>query len=145
MSGRLSGKVAIVTGAASGIGRRVAERYAAEGAHVLITDIDDAKGLELAHHLGAQTVYRRCDVTAEADIAAAVDDAVARHGRLDVLVSNAGAPGKSGPIDQIDAAQCGGGSGTLSRDRLRARHSHPPFLSSSCAPRSCVGMFDGRA
>jgi NAD(P)-dependent dehydrogenase (short-subunit alcohol dehydrogenase family) len=102
MKGRLAGKVALVTGAASGIGRRSAERFAAEGAKVLLTDIQDDKGAEIASTLGPMTAYKRCDVTVEKDIAAAVDEAVRRFGRLDVLLSNAGAPGMRGPIEKLD-------------------------------------------
>jgi NAD(P)-dependent dehydrogenase (short-subunit alcohol dehydrogenase family) len=104
MSTRLAGKVALVTGAASGIGKRSAERFAAEGAKVLLTDIQDAKGEEVVRALGASAAYRRCDVALESDIAAAVDEAVSRFGRLDVLLSNAGAPGNRAPIEALDIA-----------------------------------------
>ena len=103
MHGRLFGKVAMVTGAASGIGRSIAERFVAEGAHVLLTDIQDECGRAIAAKLGANAAYLHCDVRNESDIAAAVDFAVAQHGRLDVLVSNAAAPGNPGPIEQLDA------------------------------------------
>ena len=76
-SGRLAGKVAIITGAARGQGRAEAERFAAEGAHVVAGDVLDHDGLHL-------------DVTSPASWAAAVDEAVRRHGRVDVLVNNAG-------------------------------------------------------
>lgn len=102
MAGRLNGKVALVTGAASGIGKRAAERFVAEGARVLLTDIQDIKGEEAAAALGAAAAYRRADVTQEAEIAAAVAEAVRRFGRLDILLSNAGAPGGRAPIEDLD-------------------------------------------
>ena len=82
----LAGKVAVVTGAASGIGRAVAERFAAAGAALTLIDRVDAAGL--ARELGAHAV--RADVSSEADLAAALEAAVRHHGHLDVLVSNAG-------------------------------------------------------
>jgi len=87
--GRLSGKVALVTGAARGTGAEIARRFAAEGARVVATDVRDALGRETAGALGAAARYRRLDVTAEADWQAAVEELRAQEGRLDVLVNNA--------------------------------------------------------
>jgi len=89
----LAGKVAIVTGAASGIGRGIATRFAAEGAAVMIADVRDDLGEELAAQLnstGATTVYRRVDVGDQAEVAGLVDAAAAAFGALDVMVNNAG-------------------------------------------------------
>ena len=102
MSGRLAGKVAVITGAASGIGLRTAQRFAEEGAKVLLTDIQNDKGAEAARALGPNAVYQHCDVSRESDIQAAIDAAVARHGRLDVLLSNAGVGGNRAPIEELD-------------------------------------------
>ncbi len=104
MSGRLNGKVALITGAASGIGKRSAERFVAEGAKVLLTDIQDVKGEEAAAALGGSAAYRHADVTSEADIAGAVDEAVRRFGKLDILFSNAGIPGNRTGIEETDIA-----------------------------------------
>ena len=104
MAGRLAGRVAMVTGAASGIGKRCAERFVEEGARVLLTDIQDDKGREAAAALGPNAAYRRCDVTVESDIAAAVEDVCERFGPIDVLLSNAGAGGWRGPIEDFDTA-----------------------------------------
>ncbi len=101
--GRLDGKVAAITGAASGIGRRTAEVFVAEGARVVIADIDDTQGEALAAELGEAAIYLRADVTREADVAALVDQAVDSHGGLDCLFNNAGAPGASGGIEEISA------------------------------------------
>ncbi|WP_370328997.1 SDR family NAD(P)-dependent oxidoreductase [Mycolicibacterium hippocampi] len=89
----LTGKVAVVTGGASGIGRGVVERFAAEGAAVVIADVRDDLGEALAAELnssGARTVYRRTDVGDQAQIAELVAEAAATFGGLDVMVNNAG-------------------------------------------------------
>lgn len=87
--GRLDGKVALVTGAARGTGAAIARRFVAEGARVLLTDLRDEAGAELAATLGDAARYRRLDVTAEVDWQAAVADLEAHEGRLDALVNNA--------------------------------------------------------
>jgi NAD(P)-dependent dehydrogenase (short-subunit alcohol dehydrogenase family) len=89
---KLGGRVALVTGAARGIGAAAARALAAEGARVLVTDIRDHEGAGVAESVDG-AVYRRLDVREEADWAAAVDDVLARWGRLDVLVNNAGITG----------------------------------------------------
>ena len=88
--GRLSGKVALVTGAARGQGAATVRAFAAEGAAVLATDVIDETGTALAAELGDAVAYRHLDVGSEEEWPAAVADAVARFGRLDVLVNNAG-------------------------------------------------------
>jgi NAD(P)-dependent dehydrogenase (short-subunit alcohol dehydrogenase family) len=90
---RLRDKVALVTGAARGIGAAAARALAAEGARVMLTDIRDDEGGAVAREIGEAAVYRRLDVREEAEWAAAVDDAVDRWGGLDVLVNNAGVTG----------------------------------------------------
>lgn len=90
---RLSGKTALVTGAARGIGAAAARALAAEGARVLLTDVRDDEGGETARQIGGAAEYRRLDVREEADWAAAVDEVLARWGGLDVLVNNAGVTG----------------------------------------------------
>jgi NAD(P)-dependent dehydrogenase (short-subunit alcohol dehydrogenase family) len=91
---RLAGKVAIITGAASGIGKATATEFVRNGAKVILTDIQDDLGHAVAAELGPDAAYTRCDVTDEAQIAAAVDLAVARHGRLDILHNHAGVAGR---------------------------------------------------
>src|SRR5215210_4194839 len=90
---RLQSKTALVTGAARGIGEAIARAFVREGARVLVTDIRDEQGAALARELGASAAYRRLDVRDEDDWRAGVDDVVARWGRLDVLVNNAGITG----------------------------------------------------
>ncbi|VAH42607.1 unnamed protein product [Triticum turgidum subsp. durum] len=93
-SQRLAGKVAVITGAASGIGKATAAEFVRNGAKVILADIQDDLGRAVAAQLGPDAAYTRCDVTDEAQIAAAVDLAVARHGRLDVMHNHAGVTGR---------------------------------------------------
>jgi NAD(P)-dependent dehydrogenase (short-subunit alcohol dehydrogenase family) len=102
--GRLEGKVAVVTGGASGIGEGTVRLFAGEGAKVVIADVQDARGERLAEELGTATAYLHTDVGQEADVAAAVDYAVRKFGRLDTMFNNAGFGGVSGPIDELDMA-----------------------------------------
>jgi NAD(P)-dependent dehydrogenase (short-subunit alcohol dehydrogenase family) len=90
---RLDGRVALVTGAASGIGKATAQRLAEEGAAVLLTDVNEALGATTVEELratGARVDFLRHDVTSEEDWAAAVAKAVDEFGSLDILVNNAG-------------------------------------------------------
>ena len=91
--GRLEQKVAIVTGAARGIGAAIARAFAAEGAFVYVTDVDDALGERVALSLERRAAYRRLDVREEAAWQRVTDAAVAERGRLDVVVNNAGITG----------------------------------------------------
>lgn len=88
--GRLSGKVAIVTGGASGIGEGIARRFVTESARVVVADLDEGRGQALARELGADSSYVRVDVTKSADVEAMVAHADACFGRIDILVNNAG-------------------------------------------------------
>ncbi|MCZ7577162.1 MAG: SDR family NAD(P)-dependent oxidoreductase [Dehalococcoidia bacterium] len=99
---RLQDHVAIITGGASGIGEGTVRKYAAEGARVVIADVQEGRGSQLAEELGPQTAFLRTDVSDEAQVAAAVDLAMNRWGRLDVVFNNAGFGGVSGPIDELD-------------------------------------------
>ena len=101
MAGRVSGKVTVVTGAASGLGEATARLMHAEGASVLLADIQDDRGRRVAAELGDRARYLHCDVTAEADVAGAVDTAVREFGQLDCMFNNAGIIGAHGGIDEI--------------------------------------------
>lgn len=87
---KLQGKVAIITGAARGIGRAIARRYAEEGASVVIADLDEAAAQAAAAGIGPAALALRLDVTRQGSIDAAMAATVARFGRLDILVNNAG-------------------------------------------------------
>ena len=101
---RLENQVAIITGAASGIGEGTVRRYVAEGARVLIADIQDERGGALAEELGPNTTYLHTNVAEEEDVARAVASTVQRWGRLDVIFNNAGFGGVGGPIEDLDLA-----------------------------------------
>ena len=98
MSGRLDGMVAVITGAASGIGAGTARRFVAEGASVVLADIQQELGESLNDELGDSALFAPTDVTSEDDVAAAVDMAVDQWGRLDVMFNNAGILGAVGSI-----------------------------------------------
>ena len=105
MSARVAGRVVAITGGASGFGAATARLLVAEGARVVLGDIQDDKGTAVATGLGEMAVFRHCDVTSEDDIAALVDTAVSTYGRLDGMVNNAGIVGAVGPIDETPLAE----------------------------------------
>jgi len=90
MAGRLTGKAAFITGGASGLGRAMAEAFAAEGARVAIADIDRARGKEAARRIGSAAIFLAHDVTSEEQWIANLAAAASAFGRLDTLVNNAG-------------------------------------------------------
>ena len=98
---RLAGKVALVTGGASGIGEATARLFVVEGASVVIADVQDDRGSRLADELGPRAAYAHADVGREADVQAAVDAAVRRFARLDCIFNNAGYGGVGGRIGEI--------------------------------------------
>jgi NAD(P)-dependent dehydrogenase (short-subunit alcohol dehydrogenase family) len=99
--GKLEGRVAIITGGASGIGEGTVRLFAAEGARVVIADIQDPLGGALASELGESVTYQHTNVSREEDVRACVERAVDRFGRVDCLFNNAGFGGAVGPIDEI--------------------------------------------
>jgi NAD(P)-dependent dehydrogenase (short-subunit alcohol dehydrogenase family) len=101
--GRLEGKVAVVTGAASGIGRGTVDLFVAEGARVIAADIQDDKGAHIEEQHDGRARYVRCDVSKESDIEAAIAAAATHFGRLDFLFNNAGTGGARDPADGVTA------------------------------------------
>ena len=93
MGQELAGKVAIVTGGASGIGRATVELFAAEGAKVVFADVNDGQGEALAAQLGPSVLYRHADVSQREQVQALVDIAVERFGGLHIMFNNAGISG----------------------------------------------------
>ena len=115
MTGRLQGKVAVITGAGSGMGRAMAELFFAEGARLVLADIS-GKQLEVARSLGDGAVGVHCDVSDETDVKAMIAAAEENFGRLDVLCNNAGFGGPMAPLhtqaaetwDKVHATNCRG-------------------------------------
>lgn len=98
----LTGKVAVVTGGASGIGRAMAERFVEHGAAVVIADVDDEQGDYLAETLGEAAAFRHTDVADADQVAALVDFAVGRFGGLQVMCNNAGISSSFRPLLRND-------------------------------------------
>ena len=93
MADRFDGKVVLITGGASGIGAATARRFAAEGAQVMLGDMNEAGGLAMAKELGARAAFQHVDVRQREQVEALVDAAVTRFGHLDVVFNNAGIGG----------------------------------------------------
>jgi NAD(P)-dependent dehydrogenase (short-subunit alcohol dehydrogenase family) len=101
---RLANKIALITGAASGIGLGAVELFVAEGAQVVAADVQDEKGAMLEQRFPGKVAYAHCDVTQESDIEAAVARAKSEFGGLDILFNNAGHGGAIGAVEETDAA-----------------------------------------
>ena len=99
--GELTGKVAVVTGGASGIGEATTRRFVAEGAKVLIADMQQKRGSSLAKELGNNATFVSVEVRKETEVQTAVETAVDKWGRLDCMFNNAGFGGALGPIEDI--------------------------------------------
>jgi len=126
---RLDGKVCIVTGGTSGIGRRTAELFASEGARVVIAGRRESEGRAIAAALGGGGDFVRTDVTDEAQIRALIDFAVAKHGRVDCLFNNAGGPAPPGGIESIPVEGFDAAIATLLRSVLLGmKHVAPVML-----------------
>jgi len=105
ISMRLDGKIALVTGAGSGIGKCVAETYAREGARVALADINAEAARSAARTIGNSAIALRCDVSKKADIDGVVEETLAAFGGLDILVNNAGATHVNKPVLEIGEAE----------------------------------------
>jgi len=107
MSKRLEGKVAVITGAASGIGAATAKTFVDHGARVVLGDIQDEAGEGLATALGgaSQAIFRHCNVTEEAEVQALVEAAVSEFGQIDIIFNCAGIVGAVGPMSTTPAEE----------------------------------------
>ncbi|NQT09231.1 glucose 1-dehydrogenase [Candidatus Bathyarchaeota archaeon] len=103
MPGKLEGRVALITGGASGIGEATTRLFIEEGAKVLVTDIQDERGQALADALGPNADYLHADVSIEDDVEQAVRHTTETFGRLDVMFNNAGIAGAVGSIEEVSA------------------------------------------
>lgn len=106
--GMLEGKVAFITGAASGIGLGTAKRFAQEGARIVLADMQDEEGEQAAREveaLGAEAFYVHCDVRSDDSVREAIERAVERFGRLDVVYANAGINGMHAPIEDLKPSE----------------------------------------
>jgi NAD(P)-dependent dehydrogenase (short-subunit alcohol dehydrogenase family) len=102
--GRLDKKVAVITGAASGIGLATAARFAGEGAAVVIADLNQEGGeaaVRQCKENGGRAIFQKCNVTAESEIKSLIDRAVREYGRLDIMFNNAGLGGAVGTIEEM--------------------------------------------
>ena len=97
----LAGKVAVITGGASGIGEATSRRFVAEGAKVLIADIQQKRGQDLARELGPNALFVLTEVRQETQVRSAIETAINQWGRLDCMFNNAGFGGVLGPIEDI--------------------------------------------
>jgi NAD(P)-dependent dehydrogenase (short-subunit alcohol dehydrogenase family) len=124
--GRLDGKVAVITGATSGIGLRTAEIFVAEGAKVVIAGRRVAEGEALARKLGAACVFQQTDVTQEDQMQALIALAVQKFGKLDCLFNNAGGPAQTGGIEGLEVGRFDAAMATLLRSvMLGMKHAAP--------------------
>jgi NAD(P)-dependent dehydrogenase (short-subunit alcohol dehydrogenase family) len=124
--GRLDGKVAVITGATSGIGWRSAEIFVAEGAKVVIAGRRASEGEALAKKLGAACIFRQTDVTQEDQMRALIGAATDKFGRLDCIFNNAGGPAQTGGIENLDVGKFDEAMATLVRSvMLGMKHAAP--------------------
>ena len=124
--GRLNGKIAVITGATSGIGLKTAEIFVAEGAKIVIAGRRAPEGEALAKKLGADCIFRQTDVTEEDQMRALIGTAVDRFGRIDCVFNNAGGPAQTGGIEGLDVARFDAAMATLVRSvMLGMKHAAP--------------------
>ena len=126
--GRLDGKVAVVTGATSGIGLRTAEIFVAEGAKIVIAGRRVPEGEALAERLGGSCVFRPTDVTREDQMRALIALAVDKFGKIDCLFNNAGGPAQTGGIEGLDVDRFDAAMATLVRSVMLGMKHAAPYM-----------------
>jgi NAD(P)-dependent dehydrogenase (short-subunit alcohol dehydrogenase family) len=126
MAGQLDGKIAVITGGCSGIGLGTVELFIAEGAKVVVGDVQDEKGKMLQARFPDRLAYVHCDVTQEADIKKTLDTAVQAFGGLDILFNNAGAGGAVNDLESMTVEAWDGTMNLLLRSvMLGMKHAIP--------------------
>jgi len=125
---RLSGKVAVITGATSGIGLRTAEVFVAEGARIIIAGRRAAEGEALAARLGSACAFVQADVTNEEQVKALIGYAVDKFGHIDCLFNNAGGPAQTGGIEGLDAMRFDAAMATLVRSVMLGMKHAAPYM-----------------
>jgi NAD(P)-dependent dehydrogenase (short-subunit alcohol dehydrogenase family) len=142
---RLDGKVAVITGATSGIGLRTAEVFVAEGAKIVIAGRRIPEGEALAKQLGAACVFRQTDVTVEAQMQALIALAVEKFGRIDCLFNNAGGPAQTGGIEGLEVERFDAAMATLVRSvMLGMKHAAPYMMTQGSGSIINNGSIAGR-
>ena len=126
--GRLDGKVAVITGATSGIGLRTAEIFVAEGAKIVIAGRRVVEGEALANKLGANCIFRQTDVTVEDQVQALIALAVEKFGGIDCLFNNAGGPAQTGGIEGLEAARFDAAMASLVRSVMLGMKHAAPYM-----------------
>jgi NAD(P)-dependent dehydrogenase (short-subunit alcohol dehydrogenase family) len=126
--GRLDGKVAVITGATSGIGLRTAEVFVAEGAKIVIAGRRIPEGEALAKRLGANCVFRQTDVTREDQMRALIALAVDKFGKIDCLFNNAGGPAQTGGIEGLEVDRFDAAMATLVRSVMLGMKHAAPYM-----------------
>ncbi|XAR58322.1 Xanthoxin dehydrogenase [Bertholletia excelsa] len=147
---RLQGKVALITGGASGLGKATTREFIQHGARVVIADIDTTLGPQVANELGPEAHFVPCDVADEAQVAEAVDATVARQGRLDIMYNNAGIAGPAFPpsvadldLDEFDRVMRVNVRGMIAGIKHAARVMIPAGSGSILCTASVSGLMGG--
>lgn len=147
---RLEGKVALITGSASGLGKASAHEFIQHGAEVIIADKDTILGPQVARELGPSAHFVECDVADETQVAEAVNDAVGRHGKLDIMYNNAGTTGPTFPhsiselnLDDFDHVMRINLRGTIAGIKHAARVMVPTGSGSILCTSSISGILGG--
>lgn len=146
----LKGKVALITGGASGLGKSTAHAFIQQGARVVIADINTQLGPQASHELGPQAQFVACDVASEAQVSDAVDLAVAGHGKLDIMCNIAGVAGSPYPpgivdldLDEFDRVMAINVRGTMAGIKHAARVMIPAGSGSILCTASISGVLGG--